>query len=424
MLKVILFIILSFIFVEQLVGQTAIISGPTTVCPNNVHPTGDPNLLGHNYSAQARIAGVNATCNSWEWFIYTLDGELEIAGGRGNTITGYNFTNTGGYIVRFFGNNCGFTGTSYVQGDLNVNSRVKMPNPIQHVTAPIMCNPGQAYTYATTPPLDLSDPSCYYHYLYEWSAPSGWSIDGGGNSKMAGDAVSIVAPANTPHGTYTISVKSTIPSGQPSPFKSAPVYYTIRVGSFNSSEIYATGSQAVCNGNTYQYTAEVPGGDKNGYTYIWYFPSGWSVQQQLTNTITLYVPVYNSSYGPVRFSVDTGCGSPTEYSGLTTYPCNYPEYGNFMIYPNPPEGELNVVYILSEDSKDDQNVDTSKKTTISSPKENDFKIELYDKDQKLVKAGNSKLGKVTLETHDLHSGTYFLHIYFGKEVITKQIMVK
>jgi hypothetical protein len=415
MLKVILFIISSFIFVEQLVGQTVNISGPTIVCPNNFHPDG---TTGHTYTATAYLGGQEITC-SWQWII-SKDG-FGIADGRGRIISNYAFQEVGTYRIQFFAD----CNTGIIEKNLYVTSRVKMPNPIQHVTAPIMCSPGQAYTYATTPPLDLSDPSCYYHYLYEWSAPTGWSIDGGGNSKMAGDAVSIVAPANTPHGTYTISVKSTIPSGQPgNPFKSVPVNYTIRVGSFNSSEIYATGSQAVCNGNTYQYTAEVPGGHKNDYTYIWYFPSGWSVQQQLTNTITLYVPIYNSSYGPVRFSVDTGCGSPTEYSGLTTYPCNYPEYGNFMIYPNPPEGELNVVYILSEDSKSDQNVDTSKKTTISSPKENDFKIELYDKDQKLVKAGNSKLGKVTLETHDLHSGTYFLHIYFGKEVFTKQIMVK
>lgn len=415
MIKVLLFIILSFIFFEQSVGQTVNISGPTTVCPNNFHPDG---TTGHTYTATAYLAGQEITC-SWQWII--SENGFEIARGRGRIISNYAFANVGTYRVQFFAD-CN-TGAN-IEKNLYVTSRVKMPNPIQHVTTPIMCNPGQAYTYETNPALDLSDQSCFYHYLYEWSVPTGWSIDGGGNSKMAGASVSIVAPANTPHGTYTISVKSTIPSGQPSPFKSAPVYYTIRVGSLNSSEIYATGSQAVCNGNTYQYTAEVPGGHKNGYTYIWYFPSGWSVQQQLTNTITLYVPTYNSSYGPVRFSVDTGCGSPTEYSGLTTYPCNYPEYGNFMIYPNPPEGDLNVVYILSEDSKGDQNVDMSKKTKINSPKENEFKIELYDKDQKLVKAGNSKLGKVTLEMHDLHSGTYFLHIYFGKEVITKQIMVK
>jgi hypothetical protein len=99
-------------------------------------------------------------------------------------------------------------------------------------------------------------------------------------------------------------------------------------------------------------------------------------------------------------------------------------YGNFMIYPNPPVGELNVEYILSEDLKTDENGDTKSETTISNPQEDEFKIELYDKYQKLVKTGNSKLGKVTLETHDLHPGNYFLHIYFGKEVFTDQIIIK
>jgi hypothetical protein len=399
-----------------LVGQTVNVSGPTTVCPNNFYPGG---TTGHTYTASAYLAGQEITCG-WQWII-SLDG-FGIASGQGRIISNYAFPNVGTYRIQFFAD-CNTVAT--IEKNLYVTSRVKMPNPIQHVTAPIMCNPGQEYYYATNPALDLSDPSCFYHYLYDWTAPTGWSIDGGGNSKMGGASVKIVAPANTPHGAYNISVQATIPSGQPgNPFKSAKVNYTIRVGQFNSSEIYVTGSQPVCNGNIYMYTAVVPGGHKNGYTYSWYYPSGWSVQQTLSNTITLYVPTYNSSYGPVRFSVNTGCGSPTGYSGITTYPCNYTMYGNFMIYPNPPVGELNVEYILSEDLKTDENGDTKSETTISNPQEDEFKIELYDKYQKLVKTGNSKLGKVTLETHDLHPGNYFLHIYFGKEVFTDQIIIK
>jgi hypothetical protein len=419
-LKGVLFIILSFIFVQQLFGQatpTVTITGPDTVCPKNFHPNG---TIGNTYTATAMLWGQNIVCSSWQWII--SENGFPVASGLGNTISNYAFPGVGTYRIQFF-TTCG---PFNIEKNLYVTSRVKMPNPIQHVTAPIMCNPGQEYFYATNPPLDLSDISCYYHYLYHWTAPTGWSIDGGGNSKEGGASVKIVAPANTPYGAYNISVQATIPSGQPgNPFKSAQVNYTIRVGQFNSSEIYVTGSQPVCNGNIYMYTAVVPGGHKNGYIYSWYYPSGWSVQQTLSNTITLYVPTYNSSYGPVRFSVNTGCGSPTGYSGITTYPCNYTMYGNFMIYPNPAVGELNVEYILSEDLKADQNVDSKSETThSSSAQEDDFKIELYDKYQKLVKTGNSKLGKVTLETQDLQPGTYFLHIYFGKEVFTNQIIIK
>ncbi|SEJ60520.1 hypothetical protein SAMN05192553_1066 [Cyclobacterium xiamenense] len=47
--RFILFLVLASIFVEDLIGQTVNISGPTTVCPNNFHPSGNPNLNGHNY---------------------------------------------------------------------------------------------------------------------------------------------------------------------------------------------------------------------------------------------------------------------------------------------------------------------------------------------------------------------------------------
>ncbi|GMQ23588.1 hypothetical protein Aoki45_02700 [Algoriphagus sp. oki45] len=410
----------TFIFPPNLFGQatpTVTITGPEIVCPNNFHPNGS---IGHTYIANAKLWGQNINCSNWEWII--SENGFPVASGLGNTISNYSFPNVASYRIQF-STTCG---PIPIEKNLYVTSRVKMPNPIQHVTAPIICNPGQAYTFATTPPLDLGDSTCYYHYLYEWTAPAGWSIESGGNIEMEGASVSIVAPASTPHGTYTISVKSTIPrSGQPNnPFKSAPVNYSVRVGPFNQSEMYVTGSQAVCNGNTYLYTAVVPGGHKNGYIYNWYFPSGWTVQQQLTNTITLYVPTYNSSYGPVRFSVNTGCGPPTGYSGITTYPCNYSGYGNFIVYPNPVEGEFNVEYILSENFGVGHDSESRTETNINNPQEKEFKIELYDKDQTLVKTGNSKFGKVTVETFGLNPGTYFLHIHFGKEVYTDQIIVK
>ncbi len=276
----------------------------------------------------------------------------------GRTISNYAFPNVGTYKIQFFAD-CN-TGT--IEKILYVTSRVKMPNPIIPVTAPSMCNPGQVYTFKTDPALDLGDPTCYYHYEYYWIAPPGWSINGETNPFFGhGASVNIVAPANTPSGNYTISVQSTIPNGQPGPFPnnrflSTRRNYSFRVGNVDSSQIYVTGTTAVCNGNTYTYTAVVPGGHQNGYLYNWYFPSGWSVQSTNANTITLYVPTYNNSYGPVRFSVDIGCGA-TGFSGVTTFPCSY-MYGNFMIYPNPSVSELNVDFILKEDLSTNQNKDS------------------------------------------------------------------
>jgi len=417
---VILFLCLSFVFSRQLVGQTVSITGPTTVCPNNFSPSGP---VGNTYSAKASIGGQEITCTFWEWII--SENGFGIASGLGNSISNYAFPNVGTYRIQFF-TSCG---PNRIEKNLYVTSRVKMPSPIRHVTAPIMCNPGQVYTYESDPALGLDDQTCYYHYEYNWKAPPGWSINGGTNTFFGhGASANIVAPVNTPTGSYTISVQSTIPNGQPGPFpnnrfRSTERTYTVQVGAINSSQIYAFGTSSVCNGNTYTYTGVVPGGHQNGYSYNWTYPSGWSVQSTNANTITLYVPTYNSSYGPVRFSVVTGCGPPSGYSGITTYPCNN-MYGNFMVYSNPSIGEFSVEYILPEDSKLSQSVNNKTDVSIKSLSEDGFRVELYDKDQKMIKTGNSKLGKVTIETNGLQPGSYFLYIYFGKEVSTQQIIVK
>jgi hypothetical protein len=420
-LKGVFFICLSLFFTQELFGQTVTITGPTTVCPNNFHPNG---TIGNTYTAKATLLGQEINCTNWQWII--SENGFGVASGLGNVISNYAFPGVGTYRIQFF-TSCG---PDRIETNLYVTSRVKMPSPIRHVTAPIMCNPGQVYTYESYPALGLDDQTCYYHYEYYWTAPAGWNINNGGTNTFFGHGATadIVAPANTPSGSYTISVESTIPNGQPGPFpnnrfRSPPINYTVQVGPINSSQIYAFGTSSVCNGNSYTYTGVVPGGHQNGYSYSWTYPSGWSVQSTNANTITLYVPTYNSSYGPVRFSVATGCGPPSGYSGITTYPCNN-MYGNFMVYPNPVEGELNVEYISPEDVNASQNGEKKTETSIKSLSQDGFRVELYDKDQKMVKIDNSKLGKVTIETNGLQPGSYFLYIYFGKEVSTQQIIVK
>jgi len=53
-----------------------------------------------------------------------------------------------------------------------------------------------------------------------------------------------------------------------------------------------------------------------------------------------------------------------------------------------------------------------------------FNVELYDNQEKLVRRAESRSGKVNLNTNNLQPGTYFLHIHNGKEVLSKQIIVK
>lgn len=416
--KVHFFIHVDFYLWREWMDQSISISGATTVCPNNSGISGMTGS-GNTYIAKAKLLGNEINC-SWQWII-SKNG-LGISGGMGNVITDFIFSELGTYKVEFFAD-CN-TGT--IPKAIYVTSRVKTPNPIQPVTNSLMCNPGQAYTFETNPPLDLSDSTCYFHYDYEWQAPTGWDIDGSGNVLTAQSAdVDITAPSNTPSGVYTISVRATIPSGisgVPS-YKSAPVSYNFHVGSLNSSQISVAGQQPVCAGNSYTYSAIVPGGHKNEYSYSWTYPSGWSIQSSNANQITLYVPSYNPSYGTVRVSVDTGCSSPTGFSGVTVFPCSS-MYGSFMIFPNPSDGELNIEYILTDNLIRSQNEEVKPLPSTHDPFSGKFRVELYDKNQNLVLSGDSIEGKIRMDTDNLKSGVYFLHILHEGEVQTQQIFVK
>ncbi|WP_439490001.1 T9SS type A sorting domain-containing protein [Algoriphagus sp.] len=61
-------------------------------------------------------------------------------------------------------------------------------------------------------------------------------------------------------------------------------------------------------------------------------------------------------------------------------------------------------------------------TTVS--ESNAFRVEVFDHAEQMVKSGESKEGKVLLDTRGLRPGSYFLHIYYGKEVIREQILIQ
>ncbi|MEP1086803.1 T9SS type A sorting domain-containing protein [Algoriphagus sp.] len=309
-----------------------------------------------------------------------------------------------------------------------VNSRVAVPSP---VSGPSMCFSGQTYQFTTSPSLASRYPfgsDCYYHYGYLWTAPVGWSINGGINTAFTNETISVSAPVGTPAGSYNISVQGSIPYGGP-PFQnnswfSTPKNFSIQIGPFSASQVTVAGTSMVCNGNSYTYTADVPTGHQNGYSYSWTYPSGWTVENIATNTIRLYVPSYNSSFGPVRVSVNNGCGT-TPLSGMTVFPCSYMmSSGDFKIYPNPSFGELYVEYEIEEKPLNQESFDGEFLTRENKPINNVFRVEVFDRTEKLVKTGESKDNKVYLDTKGLQPGAYFLHIYSGKDVLREQILIK
>jgi len=389
------------------------IEGPTSVCPLNDSA--------HKFTAIPTISGIDVSCSSYTWTVIK-DG-VNVGGDFGKNFY-YTFDDIGNYQVQVNAINC-FIGGNDGSASITVNSRVKMPNPI---SGPTICNTGQAYSFYSNPSLPGNDPDCSYHYAYLWTAPSGWDIDGEGSIAFTSNPVDITAPTGTPSGNYDISVQSSIHYGgtpiQDNSWFSTKRTFSVRIGAFSSSEVSVSGTVAVCGGNTYTYTANMPGGHKNGYSYNWTYPAGWVLQYSSDNIIQLYVPTTYSSYGTVRVSIGNGCGSPSPYTGLTVFPCTYLASGNFLIYPNPAEAELNIAYFEENEASQSPTLDIESKYGNGQSSEVSFQIELYNKQEELVRSAESKSGKINLNTTSLQPGTYFLQIRFKKEVIRKQVMIK
>jgi hypothetical protein len=289
-----------------------------------------------------------------------------------------------------------------------------------------MCSVGQGYSYTTSPTLASIYPvtgNCFYHYPYQWTAPAGWSINNGGNTAFTNETVNIVAPAGTPAGSYTISVQGSISKPGGGFWYSTKRDFSVQIGAFSLYQVSVSGPGMVCNGNSYTYTANVPTGHQNGYTYYWTYPSGWTVQNQSANNITFYLPSSNNSYGPVRVQVNNGCGA-TPLTGITVQPCYYMfSSGDFIIYPNPSSGDLFVEYD-TENNQLGKSFEREAQTQNSKPAIAIFKVDIFDRTEKLLGTGKSVENKVYLDTKGLQPGTYFLHIYSGDQVFREQIIIE
>lgn len=411
--KLIFVLAISALITNEANAVVVVIEGASSfVCPKATY----------TYTAKTyhETLGYEITSCQITWNVY--QGTQIVGGGNGANFT-YTFPDEGEYEIQASAAGCWIYGEGVKT--ITTTSRVPIPSPI---SGPAMCSPGQAYSFTTSPTLASifpgpPDGNCFYHYPYQWTAPTGWSINGGGNTAFTNETVSIAAPVGTPSGSYTISVQGSISKSGGGFWKSKKRDFSVQIGAFSSSQISVSGPGMVCNGNTYTYTANVPTGHQSGYSYTWTKPSGWTVQSQSGNTIKFYIPSSNNSYGPVRVSVNNGCGT-TPATGITVMPCSYMmSSGDFKIYPNPSYGELFVEYVVEENQIGELSEKESKTLTIK-PTSIIFKVDIFDRTEKLVGTAESKDNKVYLDTKGLQPGTYYLHIYSDSQVIKEQILIR
>lgn len=86
-------------------------------------------------------------------------------------------------------------------------------------------------------------------------------------------------------------------------------------------------------------------------------------------------------------------------------------------------GDLFVEYD-TENNQLGKSFDGESQAQNSKPSIVIFKVDIFDRTEKLVVTGKSIENKVYLDTKGLQPGTYFLHIYSGDQVLREQIIIE
>ncbi len=184
------------------------------------------------------------------------------------------------------------------------------------------------------------------------------------------------------------------------------------VGKFESTVV--TGTAAVCPGNLYTYTAQVPGGHKPGYSYSWTYPGNWMFYSQYDNVIRLQVPLYNPMYGTVRVSITNPCGA-SGYSGITVYPgyCGK----SFSLYPNPASD--NVTVDIPEN-----NVESNETGENVTGITDEFVLIIYNNQGVIMLTKKMSDNSITIPLSEFRDGSYMIEIRSGKMRSAQQLIIK
>jgi len=254
----------------------------------------------------------------------TISGTADICPGTSQTYsispvanaTSYNWSVPSGWTINSGQNSNSITvtaGTAGQNGNISVNASddcgtsadntlavtVKngTPNTPGTISGTADICPGTSQTYSISPVANATS--------YNWSVPSGWTINSGQNS------TSITVTAGTAGKNGNISVNASDDCGI-SADKTLAV--TVKKGTPNTPGTI-TGSAVVCStatGLTYSISA-VP----NATSYNWTVPSGWTIQSGTgTKTITINAA---SASGNIIVTAQNDCGTSTAQSlAITT----------------------------------------------------------------------------------------------------------
>ncbi|HEY5744500.1 MAG TPA: T9SS type A sorting domain-containing protein [Chryseolinea sp.] len=400
-------------------ATTITVSGPTQVCPNQ----------SYTYSASASntfgsVPGI---------FQFTFYKNGVIVGHTGNLdCTSTNLTTSASAAVTwpnelgavqvkvdFRDLGCGLTSTVYY----NANISVWTPGQISGL---LFCSSGQTQIVSIPGIPFNTAAACFYHYKYDWILPAGWTAvpaDGNGYETITGGirsfatSIYLTAPASTLATGYTGNYNVTVQSEPLWPF---PVSSTGKIW-VGAPTITGPTRVGPCGDETYNYSATLV----TGATYTWTFNNPNLLGQPQESTFSIDAGDAVPGGNPFTLGVSMhygGCTLTTSKTGSyikkTPDQCSGSGGGGQLIslnvYPNPTADQLRI---------ESMSVDGEEALVQDETMPEDFSAKLLDANGQVRKAGTSRGGKLSLDTHDLARGIYYLHLKRGDQTTREQIVI-
>lgn len=251
------------------------------------------------------------------------------------------------------------------------------------------------------PALDCSNPASYTlsNLNDVEGASASWTIKQNGTTRSIGTGSTATA-SNLTNGAVDVEFTVDFTEDDLEELTFSEEY---GFGIFNYTVV--TGTAGVCPDTYYTYTAQVPGGHDDSYSYSWTYPSNWMWPQKIDNTIRLKTPLYNPEYGTVRASITNTCGT-SGYTGITVYPGYCGNY--YTMVPNP-----STTYI-------DLDVDSQKTSALKELTENDISISIMDKMGIVVFSDKVTSLPYRVQLGKFHKGEYIATILTNSKTIASK----
>ncbi len=153
--------------------------------------------------------------------------------------------------------------------------------------------------------------------------------------------------------------------------------------------------------------------------YTWFIPSGWTTNYEYNNMISIYTN--SSPGGMVEVNANTCCG--INHKVITDYYGGGYCGGYYMVMsPNPADSYVELAFIDSDDNKtkeDKLKIKKNKKGELG-----DYSVKILDKTGNVLKTIQDNNLNLRINTSDLKSGTYFLHLITSEEIYKQQLIIK